>query len=506
MLFRADAGFGQLRSDTFTVAAIVAAFVMAGLLAGYVIASGQPIPIALTLGAIAGIAMLNALPLVLWLILPGVLLISGPLFMFVPALEKAGWLFSILGFFLTGAAMLYPAVGRDRFARPLPAFVVMAILLMVFGLLSMLYSGGPLSEGVRAGKRYFQFFGVLFILAVVPFPPALIRGWLRFLIALAVVQLPFAVYQRFALVPLLEGKPGVFPLDIVVGTMEGSLGGGGSSSVMVLLLVFVLSYLLAATREGILSIRWLLLLALVVTAPLPLGEVTIIAVLLPLAVITIYLDLIRSRPLRFLLVASFALALLATAGWAFMAINAGPGQSVASTIEAIIAYNFGETGYFGGISLNRTSVYPYWLQQQSLSDPVSLLFGHGLGSSFGGVSEPNPGHMDQTHARLFIGLTAASSVLWDLGLVGFLVFTGLFLSAARYASRLTSLARPGFDRAMCRALHAMALMLIVMFFYSNAPIALPSQQVLSALTLGLIAWRWRSEVRPKTMAGGSHVA
>lgn len=505
MLFRLENRLGELRTDTLTAAAIVAAFGAAGLIAGYVIASGKPIPIALTLGTVAGIALLGALPLVIWIILAGVLLISGPVVMFVPELEKAGWVFALLGFFLTGAAMLYSAVGRQRFDRPLPAFVVMMILLFVYGLVSMAYSDGPIMEGVRAGKRYFQFFGLLFILAVVPFPPGLVRRWWWFLVALAMVQLPFAAYQRFVLAPMLEGRPYVFPLDVVVGTMEGSLTGGGSSSVMALLLVFVLSYLIAAYREGILPMRRLLLLATLVAAPMPLGEVNLLVVLLPLALVTVHFDLIRRRPFRFALIAVLALVLIAITGWAYLAINAQPGQSVAGTIEAIIAYNFGSTGYYGGNSLNRTTVYSYWLQHQSLSDPVSLFFGHGLGSAFGGVGEPNPGHMDQAHAHKFIGLTAASSVLWDLGLVGLVLLVGLNLSAAHYAARLTALARPGFDRASCRALNAMTLMLLAMLFYSNAPIGVPSLEVLMALSIGLIAWRWRSAPR-ESRAYGEHRA
>ncbi len=491
MLLRLGDRFPELRHDSLTTGAIVAAFVAAGVLAGYVIASGEPIPIALTLGAIAGVALLNALPLVIWAVLVGVMLISGPVTMFVPALVKAGWLFSLLGFFLVGAAILYAAVGRERFARPLPAFVVMAILLLAFGLLSMLYSGGPLSEGIRAGKRYFQFFGILFVLAAVPFPPALVRRWWMFLVGLAILQLPFSLYQRIVLLPGREAMPGVVPVDIVVGTMEGSLTGGGSSGVMALLIVLILAFMLSAHRDGILSTTRLLLLAGALVAPLALGQVNVIIVLLPLALAAVYFDLIRRRPLRFVLGVALALPLLAVASLAYLMIDAEPGQTLAAMIDGVIAYNFGDKPYFDQ-GLNRTSVYPYWLQQHDLSNPVALLFGHGLGSSFGGVLEPNPGHMDLANARMYIGLTAASSVLWDLGLLGFLLLVALYLSAIRHASQLARLAQPGFDRAFCRTLHAMALMLPAMLLYSNGAIATPSQEVLTALCLGLIAWRWRT--------------
>ncbi|MCZ2080434.1 MAG: hypothetical protein LC130_36160 [Bryobacterales bacterium] len=490
ILLRFNERLTRLPPNSLAVASIVAAFGIAGILTGYVIASGRPIPIALVLGVIGGIAMLNTLPIAISTVLIGVLLLSGPLFMFLPALEKGAWLFSVMGFFLTGAAMLYATVGRERFLRPPPPFVGMAIVLLAAGLLSIAYSDGPLMEGVRAGKRYFQFFGLLFIFAVVPFPASLVRRWWGFLLAVALLQLPFALFQRLVLVPMREGMPDVVPIDIVVGTMEGNLNGAGSSSVMVLFLSFMLFYLLAAVREGVVTGRRFALLAAILAVPFALGEVNLIVVLLPLALAASYQDLIRRQPFRIMLAAALALPLLGLLGWIYLSMQAGTGQPLDLKLEEIISYNFGQAGYYGR-GLNRTSVYAYWMAHQSISDPIGFVFGHGLGSSFGSITELNPGHMDRTHAGMFIGLTTASSVLWDLGVVGLLLILSLFLSAIRYAYRLTLTARPGFDRAFCRALYVMALMLFVMLFYSDAAISVPSQEVLAAFTLGLIAWRWR---------------
>lgn len=483
---------GRLRPDDLTAAAIVLAFVGAGLLVGYVVAGGEPIPIALTLGLIAGVALLNAIPLVVWIVLVGVLVISGPIFMHFPAIEKAGWLFSLLGFFLTGAAILYPAVSRNRFARPVPSFVVLAVLLFAFGVMSLAYSGGPLGEGVRAIKRYFQFFGLLFVLAVMPFPAALIRRWWGFLVVLALLQLPLAIYQRIVLVPLREGIPRVYATDIIVGTMEGSILGGGSFGVMTMLLLFVLALLLAAHREGLLSTGRMLLAGAIVSAPMALGTATVVVVLVPLAIFAVYADLVRQRPLRFLLGGLFVVPVLLALGWLYFSMQAeAMNQPIDQRIAALIAYNFGDIPYFG-TGLNRTNVYPYWFSHQGLGNPLGFLFGHGLGASFGGINESNPGHMDIAHSGMYIGLTAASSLLWDLGVVGFALYIGAMVLAARCASRLVGMAAPGLDRAFGRALYALALMLVVMFFHSNAPIAIPSHEVLFSVCLGLIAWRWRS--------------
>lgn len=493
-------GADQHRHDAIAIAAIVVAFVAAGSIAGYVIASGKPVPILLTLGAFAGLALLNALHFVVWCILVGVLLVSGPVLMHIPALEKLGWAFSILGFFLIGAALLYPAVGRLRFEGRVPLFVAVAIVFFTYGLVSIAYSHEGIGDGIRAGKRYFQFFGLIFILAVTAFPARVVRRWWAFLLALALLQLPFALYQRIKLVPLREGMGGgVFPLDIVVGTMEGSITGGGSSGVMVLLLAFALASQLALYRERILPLRWFVPLALITAAPLPLGEVNLFVILLPLAIAAIFFDMIRRRPMQFVFVALAIAVLTVFVGWAFLALNPEPGQSFGDRVASVIAYNFGETGYYGR-GLNRTTVYLYWLQQQHVADPVSLVFGNGLGSSFPGLGPSNPGYMEQLHSGIFIGLTTASSVLWDLGVLGLFLYLLIFASAVVYAARLTRLARGGTDRALCRALLAMATMLCVMPFYSDSMIAVATLQVLTAFTIGLIAWRWRSEGRSNLQA------
>lgn len=480
------------RPDATIGTAIVGAFILAALAAGYIVASGRPIPIALTLGVIAGVAMLNALSVVVWTILIGVLFLSGPTFMFIPALEKASWLFSMLGFFLAGAAILHATIGRSRFPRSAPAFVGIAIVLFIFGLASLLYSGGPLAEGVRAGKRYFQFFGIFAVLAVVPFAPSQIKQWWTFLIVLALIQLPFALYQRVVLVPAREGMPGVVPIDIVVGTMEGTLTGAGSSSVMVLFLLFMFSYVISAFRERILGARAFALMLVLIATPFALGEVNLIVVLLPLVFLAVFFDLVRRRPFLWLAGMALTIPMLVALGWLYLEFQAEASSlPLDLKLAEVLSYNFGDIGYYG-YGLNRSSVYPYWASHQSWSDPLSALIGNGLGSSFGSIIETNPGHLDSAHAGMFIGLTAASSLLWDLGIVGFILFVALFVSAAKYAYRLSREARPGFDRAFCRTLHAMSLMLIVMFFYSDAAISLPSQESLTALTLGLIAWRWRS--------------
>lgn len=478
--------------DLSSSSVVVLAFLLVGVAAGYLIANQSLVPMVLLLGAIVGVALLNALPSVVWIVLAGALLISGPIMLFLPDLDRISWLFSLLGFFLATAALLYAAIGRERFARSAPGFVMLAVGFLIIGMTSLLYTDGPLDEGVRALKRYYQFTGLLLILAVVPFAPLRVERWWRFVMIIAMLQLPLALYQRVFLVPIREGMSGVIAIDIVAGTMEASMNGGGNAGTMVLLLVTALAFFIAAARDGVISKSRLVLGVLATAIPIGLGEVTLSIVLLPLALLASFADVIRRKPGRFMLVLVLALPLLALLAWAYLMLYSSDGQSLDQKIAQILEYNVGSQGYFG-TGLNRLTVYTYWWSLHSLAtDPVAMLFGHGLGSAFGPVGVVETGHMHQEHRGMYIGLTAASTVLWDLGVVGLLTLLAMHASAAAWAYRLARDARPGFDRVLCRTLFVLSVLLPLMLLYSDTAVSAPSQEVLSALCLGLIAWRARS--------------
>jgi hypothetical protein len=483
---------GPRLPDLSSTAITVLAFALVGAAAGFLIARQSIIPILLLFGMVAGVVMLNALPMVVWIVIAGTLVITGPVMVFLPQFETIGWLFSLLGFFLAIAALLYAAIGKRRYPLPAPAFVMLAVALLVFGALSMLYSGDTLGDGVRAFKRYYQFFGVLFVLAVVPFPSRLVGRWWQFLMVIGLLQLPFALYQYVFLVPAREGVPGVVPIDIIVGTMEGLMNAGGNNGTLVYLLVITLAFAVAALRDRVITTPTFLALAAAATAPIALGDVAFAVALLPLGLLAVTADVIRRSPGRFLLGILVLLPVLAIAGWAYLAAHAYTGQLLDEKIADILAYNIGTVGYFGS-GLNRTTALTYWWAHHSLAtDPVSTLFGHGLGASYGPLGSLETGHMDQAHNGMFIGLTAASAILWDLGLVGLLLLLAQYGLAATCAYRLGQSARPGLDRAVCRSLFAAVLLLPLMLLYSYAPISAPSQELLAALCLGLIAWRARS--------------
>jgi len=474
--------------------AVLLIFMGAAAAAGVVIASGNLILIGLAVGAMLGVLLLNSIGVAVWIVLVGTLLITGPLAMHFPQLGRIAWLFSILGFFLLGAATLYEGTNRDPHRPPMPAFIVFGLLFLIYSIGMLFASDSGLSQGLGAVKRYFQFWGVMFILATVAFAPRTIRRWLIFILALALIQLPFAIYQRVALVPRRFNMPdSVVPIDIIVGTFEGSITGGGSSNVMAFFLVAVIAGLLCAYRESMFRNSTLWLLLALVGAPLALGETKLVVVLLPAALLVVYADLIKKRPFAFAAGSLAALIGIGALAYSYIALHETDGRQLTfeQRLEENLEYNIGSRGYYGGASLNRGNVVQFWWHEHGAKDPAGAMFGHGLGASFGPMGSDQNGHMDRKYPGYAIGLIAISALLWNVGLIGTSLYLLMYFAAFVAAWRLTARASPGLDRAMCRTLQAVLVMIPAMLAVLDLHLMTPSIQVLTAFTLGLIAWRWR---------------
>jgi hypothetical protein len=350
-----------------------------------------------------------------------------------------------------------------------------------------------MDEKLTAMKRWFQYWGVLFIFATAPFTAKQVKRWAVALFLIALVQLPFALHQRVVLVPLRANMPErVVPIDIVAGTFEADIWGGGNNNTMAAFLLVAAVGLLSAYRDGALSGLKLLLLLAVVGLPLGLGETKMVLVFLPIAFLAAYGDLVRKRPGMFAIASLAATGVIAMFIYIYVGLHGSDGRSLSmdQRIAENLEYNVGTTGYYGGGGLNRSTVVPFWWSQHGLNDPIATVIGHGVGASF--FSETDPGHIDRKYAGYHVGLTGLSTLLWDVGILGAALYMTMLLAAGLTSIKLLSRTEPGFDRAVCRALIASVFMHIALVPVADMMFLAPSTELLQGLTLGLIAWRWRS--------------
>ncbi|TIC85325.1 hypothetical protein [Crenobacter intestini] len=469
------------------------AFAVSALLAvaaGMLIARGNPVHLGLLLGTVAGLALLLNPQLIVWLLLVGTLLVMGPVGLFFPSLVKLSWAFSLLGVMLLGIALVRLLLEADA-REGMPVFVWLLAALPVYAVLASLPADSTLNESAAGWKRIFQFFGLLLFIAALPVnadSERLLARCCRFLFWLALLQLPFALYQYLFLVPLRIGMAGgVVPIDIVSGSFEASMTGGGASGTMAMFLLCVLAGTLAAWHKKSLSAGAALAATVVLCAPLLLGETKVVLILLPVVLLFAYRDVIRSSPwLAVLLVLLLACLMVALMWVYFVFFNEGERTPEQQFMQAI-AYNFGTHGYADRYSLNRTTAITFWFAEHGWHNPLQTFLGHGLGASYSAPHTLQAGFLSLRYPLMNINLNTLSTLLWDAGLAGALLFCLALLGILRAAMRVT--VAPG----LAAALQTAACCFLLMLWYSDALIVASSFEVLFAFAAGYLAWLVKKE-------------
>ena len=483
---------------------VMTAVVLAAIFFGFLATTGSPIYIAVGVGLVGGAALFARPDLAVWILLIGTLLVNGLVGLTVPQYGKVAWLFSMTGFFLLAASFLKVFEAQRLRQLWIPGFVSALFVLLFYSTITAAFFSDGLAEALVGFKRYYQLFGLVFFLSLLPLAVKSehrIKYWLVAIFILFLLQLPFAIVQRVFLVPLREGlwKQGVVPIDIVSGTFEASLEGGGSSSIMVVFLAIGLAYVLTLLRDRMWPRKRALLAAVVIGAPLFLGETKIALVLLPLVFVLVFSRQIRRSPVTAILTLAVGAGLTLLLAWIYFSLLATQGNTFETQLEKAFAYNFGSVGYYDRYSLNRSSAIVFWWNEHGWENISNMFFGHGVGSSYSGAGSLVPGHLSRVYPYMAINLTTLSSLLWDVGLVGASLFGYVFLSAWKHATRLYWQEQDGFVRARLMAIRVSIAANAFTVLYSNSLVAGMSHETILAFTLGYLAWLVRKE-RFKTIS------
>lgn len=480
---------------TIVVAIVV---VLLSLLVGLVSVSASPILIGLTAAALVGPMLLSRPSWIIWMIFVLGILVAGLVPIWAEGLAgRAVWGISALGFLLMLSAIFRMVTAPDTVTNT-PAFVWLALAFMVFALLASLMRWYSMYETVAGFKRYFQGFGLLFALAWLPVRSADVKRWLRFFIVAALLQLPFALYELVRLVPMREGfryaYPGLVPIDVVAGTFGSYLYQGGANAEMATFQILVLIFLLSRFHQRQIGVGRLMALAPLVLAPLFLGETKVVVVLLPLAFIVLYRRQIIANPLYAFMGLLLGTILTTAALFTYVAVTKS--KSLDALVRETLSYNVGNKGH-GGAVLNRTTVIMFWAKQQSFADPVSAVVGNGIGSSH----DATGGHVSLRYPGFGIGLTAASTLLWDLGLLGSMLFLSILVAAWHTASQLRRHCKDPAVQADARAIQAALALFGFYIIYRIALLELLSFQIIFAAVLGYLAWLKRNHLPMVTSVG-----
>lgn len=444
--------------------------------------------------ALLGGAILFAIPRWnVWLLLVLGLFVVGVIPIWVEGVaSRVVWGVSVLGFTLLlrawGRAITVPGSTQHT-----PAFVWVAMAFLLYTILNTIIQMPPAYEAFSGFKRYFQVIGVLFVLAWLAVDERTVSHWRKLFLLVAIVQLPWAVYELLELVPIRENlrySYRLVPIDVVAGTFGASMTGGGANTQMATFLITVLLFLLARLRERSFAKVHLLWIAPVILAPLFMGETKAVVILLPLAFLTLYRRELVARP--HVALAGLVLGGLLTvgAGYAYLSVTE---KSKDELVAETLSYNVYEKGY-GGNALNRTTVLTFWAEKQGMHAPMSAVFGHGLGSAH----EATGGHLARRYAGYGIGLTAASTLLWEQGIVGAGLFLAMLALAWHTAGQIQRNTGEAWVRADASAIQAALPLFAFFLIYRLALLEELPFQIVFYVILGYLAWLSRRVAQRKT--------
>lgn len=471
---------------------IIFASVLTAILFGLVSVTANPILVIFSAAILVGAGLMARPAWIVWLVLSLGLLVQGNLPLYIPdaIAAKAAWGVSMLGFFLMLLAIL-KAVTAPSARQHTPAFIWAALGFLAYALFNSFIQWNSAVEYFGGFKRYFQMWGLIFALSWLTFDERDIHRWRIFVLIAALVQLPFVIQQVVVFVPIREGLshfvPGLIPIDVVAGTFEANLYQGGSNGEMAAFLIIIAVFLLTRLQENLITLTRFLLLVPVILAPLFLGETKAVVVMVPLVLLVLYRRELITRPLYGLVILLVGTIFIISLAYAYLSMTRH--GSLDALIDETIGYNVQGSGY-ADFHLNRTTVLTFWADRQGAHDPVSFVFGNGLGS---GHTETG-GHVAMRYPRHGISLTAASSLLWEMGVFGFCLFASILILAWRSASRLRKESPIPMVRADAKALQATFALLGFFLFYRASMLETLSIQIVFAMPLGYLAWLHRQHV------------
>ena len=320
---------------------------------------------------------------------------------------------------------------------------------------------------------------------------ALLKGvpWLMLL------QMPVCIYQ-YVFVEKAHAattmRAGAISWDAVVGTFGGNPDGGGASGALALFLCFGLVAVMALRRSAEISAALARASYVAIAVSMLLAEIKVVIVFLPLAILVYQ----RKRILKSFFSASiwalgtglFVLTLFS----AYNLIHWQIASDKPLDIEGMFSYVFKaeeDSRMYNDMTgeVSRGGALLLWADEQTSAgaSPSEALVGNGPASSKYSSLYGN-GTAASRHA-FTLTTSAITMMLWDIGLLGVLVFLGIagvaFLRGLALSEAFES------DPAMLAVSESVLVALALVgagLFYNNDGVNQPAVQVLLALCIGLV--------------------
>jgi len=341
------------------------------------------------------------------------------------------WLPEILSICAVTLVALYASRGDIAIRAKYVIFFIVFLVHISIGIVLNAVPAGPMVIGLRTYLKFLPFF---LLPAVYSFTDAQVRNQLRFLLFLVLLQSPLAIFQKFNF--LERGKVSG---DWVTGTLTSS---GQLNVVLVCAIAVVMGFYLSKKIKFVPFCMFLCLLFV----PNALNESKASVIYLPVAMmgpamlLPGYKEKLKKLLPLFIIVLIFSVA--------FIGLYDKFKTNRASQREGLIAFftTQGRMEHYlyraaeAGKPIHQLGIIDsILLPLQVLSkDIFKLGFGLGIGNVSGSFLSSLSGEYAKNYGKLGAKSTAIGLFLWEIGLLGVLLYLLLIymiFSDARYLSR-----------------------------------------------------------------------
>lgn len=490
--------------------ALVMAGVFVAFFTGVLAAFGSPVLLILFLGIVVGAGLIAKPRLAVWVVVIGGTVVSGLVELYFPSLQQMRWGVALLSMALILVSLVVltsssHAAQQKKLDPAAVGVLAAAVGLVICALFTVIANPAAVGSSVVGLKNYFQMFGLLAALTVFRYTPNEASRFMRFILVLGLIQLPFVFHQFVELVPLRSGiaaaARNVVAVDIVAGTFGGSIAGGGRSSTLALLASIAIVLVLAQWRAGHRTLSSTALYSLAFSMPMALNEAKLFILLLPIGLFLLFRDRILKNPVKAATSGLLVLGLMASLLAGYSMLPGAKSQHIASLdkyLDENLAYNIGKRGY-GNSLLNRTTVYSFWWKENvGRGDYLKSIFGHGPGVTNSSSVVATDTLANTRYRGYGIGLTGVSSLLWEVGLLGvFAVFMLIFM-AYRLGGRLEKRWLGSRHWPFIRAAQLSMPLVAISLFHNNYFVSDISFQALLLLLIGYLVAMSRHLPEPRS--------
>ena len=225
--------------------------------------------------------------------------------------------------------------------------------------------------------------------------------------------------------------------DSVVGTFGGDPMGGGNTAAMGMFCLLIMLLKVSEFKHGICSFKSMAAHIVLAFFLCVVGEVKFVILLSPfllalLWIMPAYVSGISKVTLRSLMIIAAGMVVLIFAAITILASNyssafgGDPTKSALSVFIDSLGYIFDTNYIMESGELGRFTTIFFWLKHNELFGPGGMLFGYGLNATNSG-STVSPGYIGAWY-HLILDSTALSMMLWEVGIIGVILFIAMIAS------------------------------------------------------------------------------